>query len=196
MKWYNAVIGAVFVIVMVIWAGTISGCGNLEVTKTITETVTATPKPSATPSSAPSPYLDADEVAGLAELTALFVDLKHIYKSEVRTMNYGINSGSYSGVVNQAANWSRDWTTFRKNYTRSNGGELYGGKLSRLETLIENTGEHVRLYGRGLMQVMVNPNMGDAAIERAGRHAAYAKRGIDKITAEIERLESEQSATY
>jgi len=27
MKWYNAVIGALFVIAMVVYAGTISGCG-------------------------------------------------------------------------------------------------------------------------------------------------------------------------
>lgn len=200
MKWYNAVIGTAFVIVMVIYAGTISGCGNFEVTKTITETVTATPKPSATPtatpSTTPSPYLDADEAAGLVELTGFAADLKHIYKSEVSMMNYGINNGSFAGVVNRAEDWANDWTDFRKRYTRSNGGEMYGGKLSRLENLIENTGEHIRLYGRGLMQVVADPNVSDAALRRAGRHSAYAERGIERIAAEIDRLEAAEGESY
>lgn len=196
MKWYNAVIGTAFVIAMVVWAGTISGCGNFEVTKTVTKTVTATPSAQPTPSATPTPYLSADEATGLAELTALFIDLRHIYRSEVATMNYGINNGSFTGVVNRAEDWSKDWTKFRRDYNRSNGGELYGGKLSRLENLIENTGEHVRLYGRGLMQVAVNPDISDAAINRAGRHSAYAERGIARIAAEIERLEAAQGESY
>lgn len=200
MKWYNALIGALFVIAMVVWAGTISGCGNLEVTKTVTKTVTATPKPnttpSATPSSTPSPYLNADETAGLAELTAMTTELKHIYRAEVATMNYGIENGSFNGVVRRAGVWSDDFVALQKRYKRSNNGDYYGGKLTRLENLFESTLNHVRLYGRGLLQVVVNPNIGDAALSRAGWHSAYAERGLEKLATEIARLENEQGESY
>ena len=36
MKWYNAVIGTLFVVAMVVYAGTISGCG-VDVTKVESE---------------------------------------------------------------------------------------------------------------------------------------------------------------
>jgi len=197
MKWYNAVIGALFVIAMVVYAGTISGCG-VDVTKTVTvvETVTATPSPiaSAEPSVAPSPVLSEEDLAGIADFKVMFVSLKHVLALEVKAMEDAGRTGNINQFIRNGTRYKDAWVRFEREYSRSNGGDYYGGKLTRLEDRFEDAAEHVRKFGVALVRVITNGN--DASINNAAQQRVWAETGVDKVGFELERLEALAGESY
>jgi hypothetical protein len=166
------------------------GCGTTIIEKTVTETVTATPSPSPTP----AVMLSASDEEGLAAIKMFLVDLKHIYRTISNTVDYGIRTGNTTGILARAEHYSDDWKALNRAYSRSNGGENYGGKVTKLENLFVDAGDHVRKFGVGTIRVMVES--GDGAATSAAKNSAWAQQGIGAVEREIERLGALASGSY
>ena len=190
MKGYFSAIAAVFVLM-------IGGCG-MDVTKTVTvvETVTTTPSPtaSASPSVAPSPVLSEEDLAGIADFKVMFVSLKHVLALEVKAMEDAGRTGNINQFIRNGTRYKDAWVRFEREYSRSNGGDYYGGKLTRLEDRFEDAAEHVRKFGVALVRVVTNGN--DASVNNAAQQRVWAETGIDKVGFELERLEALAGESY
>jgi len=168
-------------IIAVLVALGLAACGNT--TTVVTKTVTPSPEP--------SPYLTAEEQEGLALIEDFTADLKHVYAVETNALDYGADTGNIVGVTNRADHYSSDYKELTRNYGKTNGGDYYGGRLDKLETLFEKASNNVRRFGLGI----VNIALGGGNPTAIGEQSAYAQYNIDKVEAEILRLKSAEDTT-
>lgn len=168
-----------YILIIIALALGISACGS---TKIVETTVTVTPTPTPTY----SPYFTDNELEGLETFGDLIPELEHILKTEKAALKYGAKTGNISGVIDRADHYANDYQEMNRNYNKTNGGDYYGGKLSRLENLFESAGNHTRRFGRGILTAISGGT--NAQAETAGEQLYYAERDLEKLKTEYEDL--------
>jgi hypothetical protein len=114
----------------------------------------------------------------------LLPDLEHIYNQEVVVLD--------SGSLTTSSSYADDWVVFADDWNATNGGELAGGNVDKLEILFEHASKLVQSFGITIVKSFAG-TVSRAEMKQGASDGVAAADAIQAVKDELTRLQSAAS---